>query len=120
MQAVKKTGGAFAGVYDAISEQGKSYDYTFPIAEQLGGNVATVLPPPAQDARLASVKSGSIFGINEFTHKIWGGYVTKALESGQLKCVPEPLVVGKGLEAVQKGLDTNKAGVSAKKVVIEL
>lgn len=120
MKAVQKVGGAFVGVYDAISEAGKSYDYTLPIAEKLEGNVACVLPPPGEDQIPGGVKCGGIMGLNDLTHQIWSDYVTKALESGKLKCVPEPLIVGKGLEAVQKGLDTNKAGVSAKKVVIEL
>jgi hypothetical protein len=46
--------------------------------------------------------------------------VTEALEKGKLLPIPEPLIVGKGLERIQEGLDTNKKGVSAKKVVIEL
>lgn len=46
-------------------------------------------------------------------------YINPALEQGKLQCLPEPLVIGKGLDAVQKGLDKNKEGVSAKKVVIE-
>ena len=66
------------------------------------------------------MKVCNVFGINDLTHSIWEGYVTKALEQGKLKCVPEPMVVGKGLDSVQKGLDENKKGVSAKKVVVEL
>jgi hypothetical protein len=30
------------------------------------------------------------------------------------------MVIGKGLESIQAGMDENKKGVSAKKVVIEL
>lgn len=44
----------------------------------------------------------------------------KALASGQLKAKPNPLVVGHGLENVQHGLDIQKAGVSAQKIVITL
>lgn len=47
-------------------------------------------------------------------------FVTKALENGQLKCLPEPLVVGKGLESLQEALEKSKAGVSARKLVVEL
>lgn len=83
-----------------------------------GGNLAVVLGPPKNLA--SNVKALNVFGINDLTHRIWAEYVTKALESGELKCLPEPLIVGKGLENVQKGLDENKKGVSAKKVVIEL
>ena len=42
----------------------------------------------------------------------------KALESGQLVPAPDPLVVGEELRSVQLGLDKQKAGVSAAKVVI--
>ncbi len=51
---------------------------------------------------------------------VWRDYVPKALEEGKLQAKPDPMVVGHGLESVQKGLDTNKAGVSAKKVVVTL
>lgn len=117
--AVKKTGGSFAGIYDAISVQDQSFKYTVPMLEKLGGGtLTTVLPGP--ESPPSNVKVGNVFGINENTHVLWAEYMTPALESGQLKCLPEPLVVGKGLESVQKGLDENKKGVSAKKVVIEL
>ena len=116
--AVKKTGGTFAGVYDAISLE-DSYKHSVPIIEKLGGGaLTTVLPGP--QSLPSSVKAGSVFGINENTHVLWKEFITPALEKGVLKCLPEPLVIGKGLESVQKGLDENKKGVSAKKVVIEL
>ena|ERR1700761_580309 len=118
VNAVKKLG-SFAGVYDAISTAGQSYDYVLPMLEKLGGgNIAVVLGPP--ENLPSNVKAGSIFAVNELTPKLWESYLPQALKSGQLKCVPEPMVVGKGLESVQDGFDANKKGVSAKKVVIEL
>ncbi|KAK4499172.1 hypothetical protein PRZ48_009685 [Zasmidium cellare] len=119
VKAIKSVGGDFAGIYDAISVEA-SYKYVLPIAEKLGGtNVATTLPPP-QDLP-ALVKAANVFAINKDVNgPLWEKYVTPALEQGKLKAVPEALVVGKGLESVQKGFDTNKAGVSAKKVVVEL
>ena len=48
-------------------------------------------------------------------------YVEKALERGTFKAKPEASVVsGKGLEAIQEGLERCKEGVSAKKVVVSL
>lgn len=41
-----------------------------------------------------------------------------ALEKGMIIAAPEPLIVGEELRSVQAGLDKQKAGVSAKKVVI--
>ena len=117
--AVKNAGGTFAGVYDAISDAEQSLKYIFPIIEKLGGgNLAVVLPPP--EKRPESVKIGHVLGISEMTHKLWAEFIPKALESGQIKCVPEPLVIGEGLESIQKGVDKNKEGVSAKKVVVNL
>lgn len=119
VSAVKKVGGTFAGVYDAISIEDQSLKYVFQILEKLGGgNVATVLPPPENVP--SNIKAANVFGIDQITHILWAEYVPEALASGQLKCLPEPMVVGKGLESIQKGLDENKKGVSAKKVVIEL
>lgn len=108
----------FIGVYDAISNA-DSYKITVPVLEKVGaGNLAVTLPGPEKvpDA----VKVGNVFGVGEVTHPVWEHYVFEALKQGKLKAVPEPLVIGKGLENVQKGCDKNKAGVSAKKVVIEL
>ena len=119
VSAVKKAGGTFAGVYDAISVADQSYKYVLPMLEKLGGgNLAVVLQAPENVP--SNVKVGKIFAINELTHKLWAEYVPEALASGQLKCLPEPMIVGKGLESVQEGLDANKKGVSAKKVVVEL
>lgn len=119
VKAVQSLGGEFLGVYDAISTA-DSYKYTVPVIEKLGGgSLATVLPPPEKVPE--SVKSVNVFGVNpELTAPIWSDYLGQALEEGKLRAVPEPLVIGKGLESVQKGLDKNKAGVSAKKVIVEL
>ena len=116
---MKSAGGTFIGVYDAISLQDQSYKYVLEILEKLGGgSLAVVLPVPEKVPE--KVKPGHVFGINKLTHPIWTDYITKALEGGQLKCLPEPLVVGQGLENIQKGCDENKKGVSAKKVVVEV
>ncbi|KAK3678416.1 hypothetical protein LTR78_001713 [Recurvomyces mirabilis] len=119
VNGVKSVGGDFVGVYDAISLQDQSYDKVLPICEKLGGGVVpVVLGGP--EKKPANVKTAQVFGINELTHSIWENYVTSALEAGKLQCLPEPMIVGKGLGSVQAGFDANKKGVSAKKVVIEL
>jgi len=108
----------FIGVYDTISNA-DSYKITVPVMEKAGaGNLAVTLPGPKDVPE--AVKIGNVFGISETTHPVWESYVPEALQQGKLRCVPEPLVIGKGLENVQKGCDKNKEGVSAKKVVIEL
>ncbi|GME41927.1 Oxidoreductase [Neofusicoccum parvum] len=51
---------------------------------------------------------------------IFQEFLPAALEDGRFIPAPEPLVVGEGLESVQKALDVLKEGVSAKKVVVTL
>ncbi|KAK4500628.1 hypothetical protein PRZ48_008817 [Zasmidium cellare] len=117
--AVQALGGTFIGVYDAISVPEASYKPSLAILEQLGGGtLTTVLPPPENVP--SNVRVGSIQGIGDVTHPVWKEDLTPALESGKFLCLPEPWVVGKGLENVQKALDENKKGVSGKKVVGEL
>lgn len=119
VKAIRAAGGSFEGIYDSISTP-DSTTPVFEIAEKIGGtNVCLTLPAPENVP--SSVKIGAVFGINaQVNGPLWEKYLTPALEQGKLKAVPEPLIIGKGLESVQKGLDKNKEGVSAKKVVIEL
>lgn len=51
---------------------------------------------------------------------VWINWLPAALEKGQMKCKPDPEVVGQGLESIQLAVDTIGAGVSAKKIVVEL
>jgi hypothetical protein len=57
---------------------------------------------------------------NDIGRAIWGVWVPKALETGALKCVPPPLVIGDGLNAIQSALDRWREGVTWSKVVVEL
>lgn len=42
------------------------------------------------------------------------------LAQGKYISIPEPHVVGKGLEYIQKGIDLHKRGLSAKSVIVSL
>lgn len=57
---------------------------------------------------------------NEVGPAIYNEFLPAALESGQFRALPEVMVAGDGLESIQKAMDTLKAGVSAKKVVVSL
>ncbi|WPH01893.1 Hypothetical protein R9X50_00474700 [Acrodontium crateriforme] len=108
----------FIGVYDAIGTAASS-EIDVAILEKLGGgSLATVHDVPANLP--ANVKAKHIFGLGAFSFPIWEKFVTPALESGKLQCLPKPLVVGKGLESLQKAMDRLKDGVSAQKIVVEL
>ena len=51
---------------------------------------------------------------------VWGKFVPEALKNGRLLPKPDPAVIGHGLDRIQEGVDKNKAGVTASKVVIDL
>lgn len=70
------------------------------------------------------IRTRFIFGEShigtEVGKMIYEDFLPAALEDGSFVPAPEPLVVGHGLEYVQKGLEVQKKGVSARKVVITL
>jgi NADPH:quinone reductase-like Zn-dependent oxidoreductase len=122
--AALKENGEFAGVFDAISTA-DTVKLCAGVAEQLGGGViTTTLPPP--EGLPATVSARGCFAIAiadkepEVAAAVWENWVEDALTSGQLRPQPQPLVVGSGLESVQKALEKQKGGVSNAKVVVTL
>ena len=57
---------------------------------------------------------------NGIGRAIYQDFLPVALQRGEFVAAPDPLIVGKGLEYVQAGLDMMRKGVSAKKVVVSL
>ncbi|KAL4882203.1 chaperonin 10-like protein [Aspergillus karnatakaensis] len=108
----------FIGVFDAISIP-ETYAHNLAILEKLGGGHLAAVHPPPPDVP-ANVQVGMIFAVNDVATPVWRDFVTPALESGRLQCLPRPTVVGKGLEFVQEALERSKRGVSATKLVVEL
>lgn len=64
-----------------------------------------------------TVSAPNLFN-NDLGVYIWREYLPKALQSGQIKPKPNPRVVGQQLRSVQAGLDAQRRGVSAEKIVI--
>jgi NADPH:quinone reductase-like Zn-dependent oxidoreductase len=108
----------FVGIYDAIAVE-SSFAHDKAILEKLGSGALAATHQIPKDWP-EKIKASFVVGIGEFTFPIWEKFITPALEQGKLKCLPQAVVVGKGLESVQAGLDKSKAGVSAQKVVVEL
>lgn len=116
--AVQQAGNEFVGIFDAVATP-DTYANDLIILEKLGGgHLAAVHPPPADVPE--NVKAGMIFAVNDIATPVWKDFVTPALESGRIQCLPRPTVVGKGLESVDEALKKCKAGVSATKLVVEL
>ena len=109
----------FVGIFNAISTP-ETYSRDLAILEKLGdGHLACVHSPPTNNVP-SNVKAGMIFAVNDIATPVYRDFVTPALQSGKLKCLPPPIVVGKGLEHVNEALKKSKAGVSATKLMMEL
>jgi NADPH:quinone reductase-like Zn-dependent oxidoreductase len=135
VDAVSKYGqDKFVGVFDAIGSP-ETYGNDLAILAKLGGgHLACTHPPPTEVP--SNVKAGMMwvlcwilsstvltefsFAVNDVAAPVWQNWVTRALESGKLKCFPPPTVVGKGLKYIQEALKKSAAGVSATKLVVEL
>ncbi|MFD1713149.1 hypothetical protein ACFSBZ_01585 [Amnibacterium flavum] len=63
---------------------------------------------------------GSTLMNNEVGPMLWERFLPGALAEGRYLALPEPQVVGSGLEQLQPALDLLRAGVSARKLVVTL
>lgn len=98
----------------------ETYTRDLDILDKLGGgHLACVHPPPAENVP-TNIHAGMIFAVNDVASPVYKDFVTSALQSGKLKCLPPPTIVGKGLEDIKDALTKFKAGVSATKLVVEL
>jgi NADPH:quinone reductase-like Zn-dependent oxidoreductase len=116
-------GKTVAGALDCITSNGAA-EACGQILAQCEGNklISTVLK--AEDELPGGVKTKWVLGTtlkdNEVGAMIYEHFLPKALAEGKYIPAPEPKVVGHGLEKVQEAVDTLKAGVSAKKLVVTL
>lgn len=115
---IRDSGLELAGVFDAISTPDTYTNGLRILGAFGGGKLACVHPPP--EKLPGNVEAGMIFAVNEVATPVWREYVTAALEQGKLKALPEPVVVGKGLDKINEALERCEAGVSAAKLVVEL
>jgi NADPH:quinone reductase-like Zn-dependent oxidoreductase len=118
--------GAFAGRY-CVGGLAIVRGSLAPVAEVLSRTKGAkfVSNISVQPADLPSgIKSNVVFGgtlrDNKVGRSVYAKFLVKALAAGTFTPAPEPYVVGKGLESVQKVFEVCKEGVSAKKLVITL
>jgi hypothetical protein len=75
-------------------------------------------------ARPRGVKMKYIFGTslkyNDISTAIYRDFLPAALAEGRYAAEPAPMVIGDGLEHLQRALDVQRKGVSAAKVVVAL
>jgi len=118
-------GKTLAGVYHAVGSNG-AVESCAKIADRSEGKaiVVTVRGVPDRgipsSVRVRSISSSDIFKAgSDVGHHIWRQFLPKALAKGAIVPKPDPLIVGNGLRSVQHGLDKQKAGVSAAKIVVD-
>jgi len=57
---------------------------------------------------------------NEVSKVIYEDFLPNALAENRYVAVPEPYILGSGLEYIQAAMDVQRKGVSAQKVVVSL
>ncbi|KAL1626769.1 hypothetical protein SLS56_006762 [Neofusicoccum ribis] len=116
--AAIKAGSNFAGVFDAISSL-DSFNQVGSILETVGpSKVAVVLPPPGQPGK--NFEPAMAPPNDEVGDILWRKYIPQALRLGLIQAKPDRLIVGSGLEKIQEAMEQQKAGVSARKIVVTL
>jgi NADPH:quinone reductase-like Zn-dependent oxidoreductase len=87
---------------------------------RIGSSTAALL----LKTRLKGIRTSTIWGSalknDEVSTLIYETFLPSALAEGRFVAAPEAVVVGHGLESVQHALDTQRGGVSARKIVVTL
>jgi len=116
-------GSDFVGIFDAVSTT-ESYTIDQELLSKLGGGTIISTLPPNGVTLPDNIKHKNVMATTiaseepEVRDAVWQKYLPGALESGQLQAKPDPILIKGGLEKIQDGLDRQKKGVSAGKVVV--
>jgi NADPH:quinone reductase-like Zn-dependent oxidoreductase len=108
----------------ALSVATGSLLQTAEVISKVSGSKFVSSANPVTETLPEGIASKFIFGgdlrNNEVGPAVYVQFLGKALAAGTFLCVPEAVVVGKGLEAIQEACDLAKAGNSARKLVVSL
>jgi hypothetical protein len=84
--------------------------------------IANVGPPPPegypQSCQCKFFVPDDLGDPKSVVFQVWRDYLPQALEERSLTPAPEPLVVGKGLEAIQGAYESDLKPVSGQKIVV--
>ncbi|CVL08675.1 related to oxidoreductase [Fusarium mangiferae] len=119
--------GDLAGVYCAVYSDA-AITACATIADRIQGKkcLGTILPPgmpvpgTIPDGVKVLINDHVLLGSTETGKRLWVDWLPGALEDGNMKFMPHPEVVGKGLEKIQDAVDAIGKGVIGKKLVVEL
>lgn len=112
-----------AGAYDAIGSDVTVKQCASVLHSLGGGKIVSVVSAPEvyKDVEVVRIQSSQIVTEEpDIAKGIWSKFIPSALKSGQFVPAPKPLLVGEGLESIQKGFNRQKEGVSARKVVVKI
>ncbi|CAM6085519.1 unnamed protein product [Calypogeia fissa] len=112
-------GKTIAGVLSCIADNGV-IEVCAEVLRRSHGNKIISSVIKVADELPGGVKTKWIMDENEVANVVYEDFLPKALAEGKFVPAPDPVVVGKGLHSIQEGLDVQKKGMSAKKVVITL
>ena len=111
-----------AGAFDCIGKNG-AVESCAAVLRRSEGNrfvaIAIVVGKMPEGVK-SKVIWGDTLKDNEVGKIIFEDYIPHALAQGKFVPAPPSIVVGQGLEEIQKGVDVQRKGVSAQKVVITL
>ncbi|CAM6129774.1 unnamed protein product [Calypogeia fissa] len=117
-------GRTIAGVLDCVTINGVAEMCAEVLSRSEGRKFISTAQAFVSDELPGGVTLKFIFGLslkdNELSKVVYEDFLPQALAEGTFVPAPEPEVVGKGLHAIQDGLDAQRKGVSAKKIVISL
>lgn len=126
IHVLRRTGGTVLALastpvsLDRLAGRRRLFPAMLPVFGRLGLTMAGL----QLRARRAGIRTAFIWGSSlrddAVGPTLWGEVLPRGLADGTLRAVPEPLVVGTGLAAVQGALDRQRAGVSAQKIVVTL
>ncbi|KAI5301333.1 hypothetical protein KEM56_001815 [Ascosphaera pollenicola] len=122
---LKQMPGEFVGAYDCIGDEKTIKSCAGVVLSLAKGKVVTNSPITPEKApmgvKVVSVDDTPFIVENEFViQMIWEKYIPEGLQTKSIKTFPQPIVIGKGLENIAKGIERLREGVSAGKVVVEL
>lgn len=108
------------GAYDSISTEDTARATQNVLVSAGSNSLVLMVSPPPEGVHGKFVLGADLTFHEDLAKAIWADFLGQALEEGTLVPKPDPLVAGHGLGEIQKGMDLQKKGVSARKVVVTI
>jgi NADPH:quinone reductase-like Zn-dependent oxidoreductase len=107
---------SFAGL---AAQDGRRRERARVVRRLVGSNIALQVRSRRRGVRIKYM-FGTSLKHNEVSRVIYRDFLPTALAEGRYRAVPEPRVIGDGLEHLQQALDIQREGVSAEKLVVTI